>query len=211
MTRIRQRVIPSANYVGDRAIVRFRNETQFNVKQADTAYGTTTLFGGNFFGEDVVIPTLPQWLALYTRFRVLRCSIAVTFTNIEATFSKDVGVTQLPLQVSTAPTPAPDIYLSEQPRTKSSYLTPLSGSFSRKRIFMTGTTGTAYGSNTAVTSDADKIPTSNPLLTPTNAWRWSVWTQNVSGAGTTETAGTNIRVITYHTVEFLERKVLTGA
>lgn len=208
--KVRQTVVRGVNYVGDRAIVRFKQETQINTKQAAAAFATRTVIGGNYIGAAATsLPTFSNWSSLYNQFRVLKSTVVATFTNIEAAFSKDVGVTQLPLNATNTVTPAGDVYLSEQPRTKSAYLTPLSGSFSRKKIVNRGNTATAFGSRTAVTGNDDLILSSAPTALPAEDWSWVVWTQNVSGAGSLETAGTNIRIMVYYTIEFLQRIQVT--
>lgn len=205
MLRVRRPRITSSNYVGDTVTVRFRNEIQANLKQLNTAFGVDQYVPGNYL-PDTAIPTLSQYVAMYATARVVRSTIKVTFTNIEATYSKTVGVTQLPINDATMPPPSTTVYYSEQPRTKSVYLTPLSGSKSSATILSSGSTRTAYGSGTSVTSESDILSTNTLTTSPADAWGWSVWTQNVAGAGTTETAGTNVRVLVWYTIQFLNRK-----
>lgn len=209
MLRVRRPRITTANYIGDTAIVRFRNETQFNAKQQMAAFGTSFTVPGNFL-PDVDIPSLAQYIALYENARVLRSTLKVTFTNIEATFSKTVGVTQLPVEETTNVTPTTTVYLSEQPRTKSTYLTPLSGSKSMSTMLVSGSTKTGQGNNVISTSGGDEMLTSALATGPPVKWFWDIWTQNVSGAGTTETAGTNIRVLQWYTIQFIDRKQPTN-
>lgn len=211
MLRVRRPRITTSNFIGDTAVVRFRNETQFNAKQAAADYGTSFTIPGNYL-PDVDVPTLSQYIAMYDTARIIRSTLKVTFTNIEATYSKTVGVTQLPLNATSGPTPSTTVYLSEQPRTRSSYLTPLSGSKSNVTMLVSGSTKTAYGSNTVTTSQQDVLDTSS-MTSPAagfDAWRWEIWTQNVSGAGTLETAGTNVRVLQWYTIQFLDRKQSTS-
>lgn len=209
MTKVKRPRIRTSNYMGDTATVRFRNEIQVNQKQLAAAYATEYAVPGNYL-PDVDIPTLNEYRTLYATARVIRSTLKVTFTNIEATYSKSVGVSQLPLNDATLPTATPTVYYSEQPRTKSAYLTPLSGSKSNVTLLVSGTTKTAFGNITPSTSQSDQIATSAMTTAPTDQWNWSVWTQNVSGAGTLETAGTNIRIIQYYTIQFFNRQQQTN-
>lgn len=205
MSRARMPRITTSNYIGDTVLVRFRNETQYNVKQAAAAFGTTTLVPGNWL-PDADIPTLSIYTARYNWARVTRSTIKATFTNIEATYSKDVGVTQMPVNDATPITPSATVYFSEQPRTKSSYLSPLSGSKSTATIMSSSNSKANEGSSVIKTAAYDLMPTTGMTTGPSYKWFWNVWTQNVSGAGTLETAGTNIRIVTYYTIQFFERK-----
>lgn len=209
MLRVKRPRIRSSNYMGDTATVRFRNEYQFNQKQLAAGYATEFVYPGNFLLDDD-IPSLSEYKVLYATARIIRSTLKVTFTNIEAAYSKSVGVSQLPLNDATLPTPSPTIYYSEQPRTKSAYLTPLSGSKSLATILVSGSTKTAFGNTTPSTSQNDQLSTTNLTNAPTDSWSWSVWTQNVSGAGTLETAGTNVRVVAYTTIQFFNRKQQTN-
>lgn len=211
MLRVRRPRITTSNYIGDTVIVKFRNETQFNAKQAAADFGTSFTIPGNYL-PDTDIPSLAQYVALYDSARIIRSTLKVTFTNIEATYSKTVGVTQLPLNATTGVTPSTTVYLSEQPRTRSVYLTPLSGSKSNATMLVSGSTKTAFGSNTVTTSQQDLLDTAS-MTTPAvgfDAWHWDIWTQNVSGAGTLETAGTNVRVLQWYTIQFIDRKQPTN-
>jgi len=209
MLKMRTTFFPHPNYLGDRVIVRFRNEEQFNTKQQMAAFGTSLIIPGNFL-PDTAIPSLSTYTAAYSEARVLRSSLRVTFTNIEDSFSKSVGITQMPGREQSGVTPSATVYLSEQPRTKSAYLTPLAGSKSSVTLFNSGRTATSFGTRTTVTAEEDVIQTSSITTPPTSEWNWNVWTQNVSGAGTTEASGTNIRVISYYTIEFMDRIVDTS-
>lgn len=204
MTRVKRPRIRTSNYMGDTATVRFRNELQANLKQAAASFAVEFPIPGNYL-PDVNIPSLNEYRTLYATARVIRSTLKVTFTNIESTFSKSVGVSQLPLNDSTLPTASASVYYSEQPRTKSAYLTPLSGSKSSVTLLVSGTTKTAFGNITPSTSQNDQLSTSALTTPPTDNWVWSVWAQNVSGAGTLETAGTNIRIMQYYTIQFFNR------
>jgi len=208
MPKVRTQHIRGTNFVADRAIVSFRQQFDFNVKQAMAGFGTLNQIPGNSL-ESVTSPALAQWALAYGSFRVLKSKIKAVFTNVEATYSKTVGITQLPVGIATGPTPTATVYLSEQPRSKYRYLTPLSGSKSLGRVSAVGSTATAFGDRTASTA-ADDIQVTGAYATPPgDAWSWSVWTQNVTGAGVLETAGTNIQVTVTYMVEFLLRKVPT--
>lgn len=194
----------------DRAIFVAKNELQFNSKQAAADFGTSVLIPGNYL-PDILIPGLVAASAQYNNARILRSSISVRFTNVEATHSKSVGITQLPINDTSGVTPTVSVYLSEQPRTKSAYLSPLSGSSSARTVSMVGSTAADLGNSTASTSAGD-ILTGMPsglLAAPQTAWQWNVWTQNVSGAGTLEAGGTNYRIITRHYIEFFDRIAVT--
>lgn len=208
MSRARMPRISTANYIGDTVLVRFRNESQVNSKQLAASFGTALLVPGNFL-PDVDIPTLSVYTARYNWARVTRSTIKVTFTNIEATYSKDVGVTQMPANDASPITPSATVYFSEQPRTKSSYLSPLAGSKSTATIMCSSNNIANEGSTIIKTSGQDIMPTTAMTGGPITKWYWNVWTQNVSGAGTLETAGTNMRIITYYTIQFYERKDVT--
>jgi len=204
--QLRGTVVRNVNYLGDRAIIKIRTELQFNHKQLNTGFGTSTIFPGNYL-PDVIIPFLAQYIAMYSQARVSRSSVIVQFTNIEATFSKDVGITQLPLDQMAGVTPTSTVYLAEQPRTVSAYLGPLSSSKSYVKLMNSGTTASASGTGLTITAQNDVIQTSSLTSPPFEEWNWNIWTQNVSGAGTTETAGTNMRIMLYYTMEFYNRKM----
>jgi len=208
MPKITKQHIRGTNFVADRTIVRFRQQFDFNVKQAMAGFGTLNQIPGNSL-ESVTSPALAQWALAYGSFRVLKSHLKCVFTNVEATYSKTVGITQLPVGIATGPTPTATVYLSEQPRSKFRYLTPLSGSKSLGRVQAHGSTATAFGDHTASTSANDIQVTGAYATPPGDAWSWSVWTQNVTGAGVLETAGTNIQAVVTYTVEFLLRKVPT--
>lgn len=212
MTRLRKRRIGTANFLGDQAIVRFKDEIQLNQKQLAAAFGTSYLVPGNFL-PSLTLPTLSSYIAMYEKATIVRTTVKADFTNIEATYSKSVGVTQLPIE-ETNVTPSATVYLSEQPRTKSAYLTPLSGSKSKAVIMNSGTSQSAWGTRTD--RDDTVLLTATMTTPPTNQadvqqpWWFDVWTQNVSGAGTLEAAGTNIRIQTWYTIRFYDRKQPTS-
>jgi len=207
MPRLKKQHIKGINYIADRVIVHFRQEFDFNVKQAAVDFGTDFEIPGNYLSSDTV-PTLSVYTTSYLHARVLKSTIRATFTNVEATYSKDVGVTQLPLNATANTTPSATVYLSEQPRTKSAYLTPLSGSRSLKTITMSGSTTTAFGDRTTSTAQSDLIPTGDLSSPPAEPWSWSVWTQNIINAGAAEAAGTNVRCMVTYTIEFLQRVIV---
>jgi len=203
-TRVRVNHVRGINYIADRAIVRFKVEQDINVQQGDANYGVSTLYPGNWLPTEE-IPTLGEWVGLYTYARVLKSTISATFTNIDVNLSKDVGVTQLQAGASSGAVPSATAFLSEQPRTRSKYLTPVNGSKCLATIRMTGNMATAYGDRTVSTAQKDILGTSALTSPPPLPWRWNVWTQDNLGFGTAEPLGTNIRVIIFYTVEFLTR------
>lgn len=203
-TRPRTQRIRGINYQGDRCIVKFRNVQQVNVKQ--TTGGSAIYIPGNVF-VDTTIPGLTQYIQDYSFFRIMKATVSATFLNLEASASKDVGITLLPVSATALPTPTATMQWSEQPRTKSRFLTPLSGSRSLTRISMTGTTAMAYGNRTPTTSQQDRVPTGVPAGAPGvpgQPWFFGVWAQD-SLDPDAEEAGTNIKIVTYYTVEFDQR------
>jgi len=211
MPRVKTQRIKGVNYIADRVIVKFRQEYQINTKTADsgpTEYGTSFELPGNYLNS-VTCPSLADYTEQYQLCRVRKSSVHMEATNIEATYSKSVGVSQLQVGTTAGPTPSATVFLSEQPRTKARYLTPLTGSFSRCKIGMSGSTATAYGDRTPSTAASDIMTTTDIAVGPSSTWFWSFWSQNNLAAGTAETAGTNFRVVIIYEVEFLERKQLT--
>lgn len=195
----------------DRAYFVAKNEIQYNSKQAALDYGTAITIPGNYL-PDANVPGIVAASNNYTKARILRSTITVTFDNMETAKTKTVGITALPIGSTGTVTPSATAYLSEQPHSTSSYLTPLSGSKSTVILRYRGNTKMARGNAVASTSGDDTMNVgslSTGLLTPpTEAWRWAVWTQNVSGAGTLEASGTNIRVVTRHYIEYFDRQQL---
>lgn len=190
-------------------IVKFKQEQQVNQKQLAASFDTDFFIPGNYL-PNIDVPTLQFYADQYKFARVKRTSVVVTFTNVEATYSKDVGITQLSNGQTTNVAGSAVIYLSEQPRTVSAYLTPLSGSRSMKTLKTTGTSSTSWGNHFVTTAQHDILSTAALTTPPSQPWGYSVWTQNSSGAGTLETAGTNMRIMTFYTVEFLNRNEFTA-
>lgn len=212
MLRIRRPRIQSANYMGDTVTVRFRNETQVNLKQLVANGGIAVQVPGNWL-PDVDIPTLSQYVAQYESARVVRSTMKVTFTNVEESFSKSVGITQLPAGETVPVTPSATVQWSEQPRTKSAYLGPLPSSRSVKTLMNSGTLATAFGNRHFTTSLQDTLISSNlalpPQASPQARFYWNIWVQN-SLAGADEVDGTDLRIIQYYTINFFDRKQLTA-
>lgn len=182
--------------------------TQSNMTRPADALYTELIFPGNFLPE-IQIPNLVPFRSMYDRARILRSTIVVTFTNGENS-SKDVGVTQLPLGALSNAVPSSSVFLAEQTRTRSKYLTPVVGSFSRCKIVMSGNTRTAYGDSTNSTSGGDILTTDAMNVAPTTPWRWSVWTQDNIDTATAEDIGTDMKVSIYYTIEFLMRQRTTS-
>src|ERR1700679_1194329 len=90
MTKVRRQTIRGVNYIADKTIVRFRYEQQFNVKQGAAVFGTDNLYPGNYLPPGASLPTLAEYIAIYSFARIRKSTISCDFTNVEATFSKDV-------------------------------------------------------------------------------------------------------------------------
>lgn len=213
MLKLRRPRIRSSNFMGDTCIVKFKNEFQVNVKQADTSYGTATLVPGTWL-PDIQIPTLAQYVALYNDCRIVKTTVRVTFTNIEESYSKSVGITQLPTGETAPVTPSATILFSEQPRTRSAYLGPLSSSRSVRTLMNTGSARTAAGTSIPMTNGGTVLSTADLTTTPTGFdlghYYFNVWTQNNLAFGTTEVDGTDMRIQTYYTIQFMDRKQVTA-
>lgn len=205
--RVRTQRIRNVNYMGDRVLVTFKDEVQVNLKQTAVNFYASNSPPGNYLLSPN-IPTLTQYVNQYQYCRVIKSTCKATFTNVEALASKDVGITQWAAGQTVGVGQSALNLLSEQPRTKSVYLSPLSGSKSTATLSMTGSLKTAYGNSTNTTSTADRLPTSALGTSPPTPafFTWLVWAQNVSGAGTLEANGTNIRIMMTYYVEFTDRK-----
>lgn len=205
-TRVRTDFRRGLNYIGDKAVCRFEYVNEFQMQAASGGDGVIGSFPGNYLpGSD--IPSLGPMLNQYTEMRIPSSSISVTYTNLEPNTSRTVGVAPLAQGIAAFPTPTSTIYLSEQPRCKSKYLTPLSGSFSRCTIKHRATTAQSFGDRTPSTSAQDLIVTSSPTAMPTQFWNWGVFTQQNFETGTD--VGVQALVRIRYTIEFYGRKTLT--
>lgn len=216
--RVKTNRIRGVNYQGDRTIVTFQyiNEQQF--LNAGGANGVTLTLPGNYLpGTD--IPSLGPYLNQYSQARIKSSSLSVTFENANvaslggavAGVTKCVGVYPMGLNIVTIPTPSSTVYLSEQPRCKYTYITPISGSRSRARITHRSSTAQAFGDRTPTTSGQDVLNTNLMTTPPTEQWNWAVFTQNNINQPTETIAlgGTNLLIRLRYTIEFYERKTLT--
>nr|CRY97158.1 hypothetical protein [uncultured prokaryote] len=204
-TTLRARV----NGPQDRCFFTARQEIQVRATQVMGTFGTQTIIPGNYLPNNS-IPALQFYSNQYANCRIRKSTISCTFSNISgdvsgtsSPFSENVGITQLPLRIGTTITPSATVYLSEQPHTRSKYLSPGLGSRSACTLKKMGTTMADFGNN-VVSTAADDWLGSALTTPPTQFWNWAVWTQ-CNQANVTGGAQTDLRIIIRYHLEFFDR------